>query len=116
MRAGQIASRTPQAAFYQYPDFGERRAALEASGIRTSDELAEVMLARFGIAVLPGSAFGVDPNELQVRVSTSLLYGSRSSERWETLEASRSGRVLELPRITAALARISECLADIGSN
>jgi aspartate aminotransferase len=115
LQPGDIASRTPQAAFYQYPDFGKRRGSLAASGIRTSDELAEAMLSRYGIGVLPGSAFGVDPNELQVRVSTSLLYGRSSSERWETLEASRQGRVLELPRIAEALARIGDCVGDIGT-
>lgn len=116
LQAGRITSRTPQAAFYQYPNFAARRESLAASGIKSSDDLADVMLARFGIAVLPGSAFGVDPKELQVRVSTSLLYGATSPERWETLEASRGGGVLELPRISAALTRISECLAAIGSN
>jgi aspartate aminotransferase len=115
VQPGDVASRTPQAAFYQYPDFGARRDFLAASGIRTSDELAEAMLSRYGIGVLPGSAFGVDPHELQVRVSTSLLYGKTSSERWETLEASRQGRALELPRIAAALARIGDCAADVGA-
>jgi aspartate/methionine/tyrosine aminotransferase len=114
VQAGGIASRTPQAAFYQYPDFASRRATLAAEGIHTSDDLAETMLSRFGIGVLPGSAFGVDPQELQVRVSTSLLYGKSSAERWETLEASRHGRALELPRIAGALDRISECLDALG--
>jgi aspartate aminotransferase len=116
VQAGGIMSRTPRAAFYQYPDFGARRTSLAASGIHTSDDLAEAMLSRFGIGVLPGSAFGVDPKELQVRVSTSLLYGKTSAERWETLEASRHGRALELRRIADALDRVSDCLAALGAN
>ncbi|MHB8687308.1 MAG: pyridoxal phosphate-dependent aminotransferase [Candidatus Dormibacteria bacterium] len=116
VQAGGIASRTPQAAFYQYPDFGARRGSLAASGIHTSDELAEAMLSTYGIGVLPGSAFGVDPAELQVRVSTSLLYGKSSSERWETLAASRQGRALEVPRIADALERITGCLAALGAD
>jgi aspartate aminotransferase len=114
-RPGDITSRTPQAAFYQYPDFGARRGSLAAAGIHTSDELAEALLSRYGIGVLPGSAFGVDPAELQVRVSTSLLYGRSSSERWDTLEASRQGRALEVPRIADALERIGDCVATIGA-
>jgi aspartate/methionine/tyrosine aminotransferase len=116
VQAGGIMSRTPRAAFYQYPDFGARRTSLAASGIHTSDDLAEAMLSRFGIGVLPGSAFGVDPKELQVRVSTSLLYGKTSAERWETLEASRHGRALELRRIADALDRVSDCLAALVAN
>ncbi len=113
MQAGGIMSRTPEAAFYQYPDFSSRRAELAAAGITTSDELARTMLSRFGIGVLPGTAFGADPSDLQLRVSTSLLYGQTSQERWETLDASRSGRVLQLPRIQAALDRISQCLTAL---
>jgi aspartate aminotransferase len=114
-KAGGATSRTPEAAFYQYPDFGARRHELAAAGITTSDELARTMLSRFGIGVLPGSAFGADPHDLQLRVSTSLLYGQTSQERWETLDASRRGSVLGLPRIAAALDRISECVTSLVS-
>jgi aspartate aminotransferase len=115
MQVGGVASRTPEAAFYQYPDFGSHREELAAAGVSTSDDLAHLMLSRFGIGVLPGTAFGADPRYLQVRVSTSLLYGQTSQERWETLEASRRREVLQLPRIATALDRISSCLEALAS-
>ena len=45
-----VACRTPQAAFYAFPN-------VKAFG-RTSNEVADYLLEEAGVAVLPGSAFG----------------------------------------------------------
>jgi aspartate aminotransferase len=88
--------REPTAAFYLYPDLGEHRVALAAQGIRTSEQLATALLERFGIAVLPGVAFGDDERALRFRAATSLLYGTTAEERLQALEAD------ELPPATVA--------------
>ncbi|HXP55049.1 MAG TPA: pyridoxal phosphate-dependent aminotransferase [Streptosporangiaceae bacterium] len=101
----------PQGAFYLYPDFGAVRERLQARhGIRTSDELASVLLQRFGLGVLPGSAFGDDPGALRLRVATGLLYGDTDRQRETALAAAEPTAV---PWVASALTRIEEVLAGL---
>src|SRR5262245_17432404 len=49
----------PQAAFYLYPDFAPWRDRLRTRfGIGTGTELATLLLQRYGLGALAGSAFG----------------------------------------------------------
>ena len=101
----------PQAAFYLYPDFGPVRDRLRARhGVDTSEDLAALLLQRYGVGVLAGSAFGEDPGALRVRVATGLLYGETNRQRECALN---SDTPLELPWIAASLDRIAEVLADL---
>ncbi len=101
----------PQAAFYLYPDFGPVRDRLRGRhGVRTSDDLAALLLQRYGVGVLAGSAFGDDPGALRVRVATGLLYGETNRQRECALT---SGTPLEVPWIAASLDRIAAVLADL---
>ena len=101
----------PQGAFYLYPDFDAVRDRLQdRHGIRTSEELAAVLLQRFGMGVLPGSAFGEDPAALRVRVATGLLYGDTDRQRETALAAAEPTTV---PWIASALNRIEEVLAGL---
>ena len=63
----------PQGGFYLYPSFARWKAALGERGVRTSAELAHLLLEDYQIAVLPGSAFGDDSGELTLRLSSSYL-------------------------------------------
>jgi aspartate aminotransferase len=102
--AGAVC-RPPTAAFYLYPDFAERRAELGAQGIQTGEQLATALLERFGIAVLPGAAFGDDAEALRFRAATSLLYGATSNERLHALAVNRlpPASVAALERLRLAL-------------
>jgi aspartate aminotransferase len=101
----------PQAAFYLYPDFAPWRARLRAAyGLSTGAELAGHLLHRYGMGMLPGSAFGEDDTVLRMRVATALLYGETDEQR-ETALASDDP--VRLPWIAAALARAEEVLADL---
>jgi aspartate aminotransferase len=101
----------PQAAFYVYPDFGPARdLLLGRHGVRTSDDLAALLLQRHGVGVLPGSAFGEDPATLRLRVATGLLYGETDRQREAALA---SAAPLAVPWITASLARLEEVLAEL---
>jgi len=101
----------PQAAFYLYPDFGPVRDRLRARhSVDTSEDLAALLLQRYGVGVLAGSAFGEDPGALRVRVATGLLYGETNRQRECALT---SGTPLELPWIAGSLDRIAEVLADL---
>jgi aspartate aminotransferase len=103
--AAGASCRPPSAAFYLYPDLEPLRDRL---GVASGAELAELLLERDEIAVLPGEAFGDDPVALRCRIATSLLYGRSDEERWEALAAEDP---VALPRIRAALDRLGAALA-----
>ncbi len=101
----------PQAAFYLYPDFEPDRDQLAAAhGVRTGSELADLLLNRYGVAVLPGSAFGERPDSLTLRVCTGMLTGGDDQRR---LEALASAEPLRLPWIAGPLDRLGTALADL---
>ena len=101
----------PQAAFYLYPDFAPWRDQLRARhGLTTGAQLAGHLLHRYGMGLLPGSAFGEDDTVLRMRVATALLYGETDEQRETALAADDPVR---LPWIAAALARAGDVLADL---
>lgn len=59
----------PQGAFYLFPNFEHYRERLKPKGIYTSSELCEKLLEETGIAMLPGSDFGRQPEELTARIA-----------------------------------------------
>lgn len=79
-----VLCRPPTAAFYLYPDFEPLR---ERLGAESSVGLAELLLERYGIAVLPGEAFGDDPGALRARLATSLLHGATGVTVADAVEA-----------------------------
>ncbi|HEY7360986.1 MAG TPA: pyridoxal phosphate-dependent aminotransferase [Streptosporangiaceae bacterium] len=102
----------PQAAFYLYPDFAPWREHLaERHGVTTGAGLAGLLLDRYGVGVLPASAFGEDESVLRVRVATGLLYGDTDDRREQALA---SDDPAGLPWIAASLGRLEEVLADLG--
>src|SRR6266568_5716195 len=101
----------PQAAFYLYPDFAPHGQYLaQRNGVTTGAGLATLLLDRYGMGVLPASAFGEDEHALRLRVATGLLYGETDAEREGALD---SPDPLSLPWISAALDRVTEVLADL---
>ena len=101
----------PQAAFYLYPDFTPLAdVLLQRHDISSDDQLATLLLHRYGAGVLPGSAFGEPGGRLRLRVATALLYGDTDAER---LAALNSADPCSLPWIAASLAKLEEILADL---
>jgi aspartate aminotransferase len=101
----------PQAAFYVYPDFAPLGDVLRRRhGITTDEGLAALLLQRYGMGVLPGSAFGEQPWRLRLRVATGMLYGETDEQRHAALN---SADPCALPWIAAALDRLDEVLADL---
>ncbi|MGB2711130.1 MAG: pyridoxal phosphate-dependent aminotransferase, partial [Conexibacter sp.] len=103
--------RAPQGGFYLYPDLEPARDALQARGVEDGDALAELLLERFGIGVLPGSCFGDEPTALRFRMATSLLYGETDEQRWTALASEAPA---ELPWIRAALDALHDALVALG--
>ena len=101
----------PQAAFYLYPDFTPLADVLRRRHGITSDEgLAALLLRRYGLGTLPGSAFGEHRWRLRLRLATSLLYGEDDEQRHAALDAADP---CALPWVAAALDRLEEILADL---
>jgi aspartate aminotransferase len=109
--AARLKCRPPTAAFYLYPDFAALLEPLAERGITTNVSLAEHLLDRFSVAVLPGAAFG-DDTGLTVRIATSLLYGETENERWEALSA--GPEAADLPRVRSALRTLGDALTALG--
>jgi aspartate aminotransferase len=94
-----------------YPDFGPLADTLLARYEVTSDEgLAELLLRRYGVGVLPASAFGEQAWRLRLRVATAMLYGDTDEQRTAALAADDP---CALPPIAAALDRLEEVLTDL---
>ncbi len=88
----------PDGAFYLYP---------HVPGFRTDREIAEHLLSRNGIVVLPGSEFGDDPSACRIRVATSQLYGDTDAQKEQAL---LSDNPTALPWIAEHLTRIAAAL------
>lgn len=97
-----VACRAPEGGFYLYPDFGRYRDTLLSKGVTTSSELAHHLLRNHKVATLPGSAFGDKPENLCLRIATSMLYGSTPEEKLAALAAPGQ----PTPVIRSNLARI----------
>jgi aspartate aminotransferase len=113
VRAGGAECRPPSAAFYLYPDVSAAHDRLAARGIDTSVALARALLDDFGIAVLPGAAFGDEPETLRFRIATSLLYGADDDARWAALGAATAGSAAELPAVIGAASRLRLALESV---
>ncbi len=108
----------PQGGFYMYPDFGRYRQALrERAGVNTSDDLARDLLYAQRVATLPGSAFGDDPDELRLRLSTVDFDGLTALSQYGAIGADggsdrreRENRFVETacPRVAEGCRRLIE--------
>jgi aspartate aminotransferase len=111
--AAGLSVPAPQAGFYVYPDFGPWRDYLhDRHQVATSAALARLLLNRYGIATLPGSAFGEPPAALRLRLATALLYGHSPQQQQAALAAADP---TTLPWIAAALTQLSQALTDLAS-
>jgi aspartate aminotransferase len=109
--AAGAATPAPRAAFYCYPDFAPWRDHLAARyQVTTGAGLAGLLLDRYGMGVLPASAFGEPAGALRLRVATGLLYGETGAEQERALAEPDP---LALPWIAAALDRLEEVLAAL---
>lgn len=67
-------------AFYVTANFDRWQRSLADCGIRTSDDLAVDLLNKFNIATLPCSAFGLPPETLSLRLTSSYLDMEKDSD------------------------------------
>jgi aspartate aminotransferase len=88
--------------FYAFPSFDKHREALcKRFKIQTSAELCTRLLEETGIALLPGSAFGLPESELSVRLAYVNFNGDK---------ALRKGSKVTLKALDAWLPKLAEFL------
>lgn len=92
----------PDGAFYLFPDFGKYREQLAEKGILTSVELTNRILNDIGVAMLPGFDFGIDPENLNVRMAYVDFDGTKA------LESSFSGAEINDEFVRSHAPRIVE--------
>lgn len=118
--AGEIAGRlaaagavTPpvRATCYLYPDFSRLRAPLAAAhDVHSGAALCALLLDRYGVGVLPASAFGEPEPTLRLRISVSQLYGDTDEQRNAALTATDPA---SLPWIAESVDRFDAVLRDL---
>lgn len=69
LAAKKVTMPAPKGAFYLFPNFNLYHDKLEEKGILTSYELCETVLNETGVAMLPGTDFGRQPEELTCRIA-----------------------------------------------
>lgn len=89
LRAMGVACGQPDGGFYLFPNFDRWRSALAAQGVHTSDDLAHLLLERYQIATLPGTAFGAPSHDLSVRMATSYVDMETDAQAQALLHAYR---------------------------
>jgi aspartate aminotransferase len=102
----------PQGAFYVFPDFGHYREKLNQVGIFTSVEMCARILQETGVAMLPGSDFGRQPEEFSVRMAYVDFDGKAALNALWHAENGKSpnSRFVKdyCPRLVEAMERLGE--------
>ncbi|MBE0526933.1 MAG: aminotransferase class I/II-fold pyridoxal phosphate-dependent enzyme, partial [Candidatus Thorarchaeota archaeon] len=73
----------PEGAFYLFPDWNSDRDNMASKGIRTSIDISETLLRDWSVATLPGSDFGMNPDELCIRIATVDYNGEAALEQYK---------------------------------
>ena len=80
-RAG-VSCPYPQGGFYLFPDWNDKRPALYRLGVKTSADLARHLLDRYLVSSLPGSEFGMPPDDLCLRLASVDYNGQIALRRY----------------------------------
>lgn len=81
LRQAGIRVNPAAGAFYLFIDFEKQRQKLLKKGIKTSPELMAAILSEAGVALLPGTAFGMPPESLTARLAYVNFNGAHALEK-----------------------------------
>jgi aspartate aminotransferase len=90
LREAGVAVPEPKGAFYLFPDFSSFKDRLISRGIATSEQFCQRLLDETGVAVLPGSVFGRQPEELSARIAYVDFDGARALTAAKQFPADKS--------------------------
>jgi len=106
----------PHGAFYLFPDFDYYRDKLLKIGVSNSYELCQKVLENTGVALLPGSDFGREKNELTCRLAYVDFNGSQALNYVQNInQNSLNDNDLKefCPNISEASEKLGNWLADL---
>ena len=109
----------PNGGFYMIANFDRWQASLAQKGIHTSDDLANYLLDEYQIATLPGTAFGIPPQELSLRLASSYLdmeIDTKVDVLMATFQAGTDEATLtkeHLPMMNAAIAQFARFVEEV---
>lgn len=110
----------PQGGFYMMPDFNRWREPLAQRGVKTSADLTRFLLNDYRLAALPGTAFGLPPEQLAIRLSTSYI-DLETDEQAESMlarwrEHGDKTRLMEQvhPTLGRAIAQFERLVEELG--
>jgi aspartate/methionine/tyrosine aminotransferase len=112
----------PSGAFYIYPSFNKWKKALASLGVKTADDLALYLLDKYELATLPSTAFGSNPSDLSLRLSSSYLDMGTDEKAENLVEVFEANGDPERfiqdhhPRLREAATRLAEFAADLSKN
>lgn len=113
LRDAGVEISIPQGAFYSYPNFAPYQEQLGKAGIKTSSDLSAYLLEHYGLATLPGIAFGEQTNALTLRLAACDYDGAA------VLNAYQAGEKLDeefikkyAPNIFGATQAFTKFIAD----
>lgn len=69
LNKNNVHCQRPQGGFYIFPDFNNYNKVFQKLGVTTSDQFCELLLNETGVALLPGSVFGMDKENLVARLA-----------------------------------------------
>jgi aspartate aminotransferase len=103
--------------FYLFPDFTPSRDLLAARRIYDSQELCQAVLKDTGVAMLPGSAFGLAPRELLARIAFVDFDGEQAltalSKKGPASKVDHQFLVENCPRVVEAAQRLCAWLQGV---
>jgi len=115
-----IGVAAPKGAFYLFLDFSAYAAELKQRGIETSGQLCQQLLENRGVALLPGTDFGLSKNEYATRLSYVDFDGARALRAAAdyTQNQPLNGQFLQeyCPRVVRGVELIGEWLTSTVSH
>ena len=110
-----IKAPLPQGGFYNYPDFEVFRDNFAKRGVKTSQNLHEVLLNEYSIATLPGKAFGAPSEALTLRLSGCDYDGAEALQAYQNGETLNEAFIQQhAPNILMALDQFDKFIEDYG--
>jgi len=80
--SSEIRIHDSEGGFYLFLDFDSYREQLESKNIKTAKELCSTIFQDTGVALLPGSAFGMRPSSLTARLAFVDFDGNKALENF----------------------------------
>ena len=69
LNQSNINVHSPEGGFYVFPDFNQFKEKLASRSVFTSNDLCEFIFDKTSVALLPGTAFGIEPENLVARLA-----------------------------------------------